>query len=246
MALWMAMMNTCNVPRWPSVLAAHEARPRHCLLAIVAALFSLLLVADPGAGAQAGTPATGLDVPSAAECTVEPRSEDELRRLFREAAATAIPTSPEASPMPAIAPTGDPADAQTVAEISATWRQFIACISAGDQARLFALFSDDMVRRQFVVDIAFGVSEDALFDFLSATPVPLPPDQSVPVVPLDDARVLSDGRVAVIGPGELGRGDVRIFVKEGDRWLLDDWFELTSSDTPAASMPLTESTPLGA
>jgi hypothetical protein len=193
----------------------------------------------PEASAQEGTPAAGLDVASAAECTVEPRPEDELRALYREAAATPVLDSPEASPTPAVAPTGDPADEQTVAEINATWRQFIACISAGDQARLFALFSDDMVRRQFTVDIAFGVTEEALFEFLAATPVPLPPDQSIPVQPFDDARVLSDGRVAVVGPGELGRGDVRIFVKQGDRWLLDDWFELTPSGTPVAATPAT-------
>ena len=54
---------------------------------------------------------------------------------------------------------------------------------------MFALYSDDMVRRQFVVDIAFGVTEDALFEFLAATPVPLPPDQSVPILPFDDVRV---------------------------------------------------------
>ena len=37
---------------------------------------------------------------------------------------------------------------------------------------MFALYGDDMVRRQLVVDIGFGVTEDALFDFLAATPVP--------------------------------------------------------------------------
>ena len=84
-----------------------------------------------------------------------------------------------------------------------------------------------MVRRKFVVDVAFGVTEDALFAYLAATPVPLLPDQSAPFVPAADARVLSDGRVAVVGPGEGGRGDVRIFVKEGDRWLIDDWFDLS-------------------
>lgn len=220
-------METFRVRRWPSVLAAHEGHPQRCLLAIVVALFSLIVVAAPGVAAQEGTPTAGLDVPAPAECTVEPRSEDELRALFREAAATPVPTSPEASPTPAVPPTGAPADEQTVAEIEATWRQYIACISAGDQARMFAVLSDDMVRRQFVVDIAFGVTEDALFAYLSATPVPLLPDQSVPFFPFDDVRVLSDGRVAVVGPGELGRGDVRIFVKEGDRWLVDDWFELT-------------------
>src|SRR5215211_5661106 len=236
-----------SAPRWSSVVAAQKAQPRHRLLAIVVALFSLLVVVAPGVRAQEGTPEASLDVATAAECTVAPRSEDELRALFREAAATPIPASLElaASPTPAIAPLGDPADEQTVAEISATWREFIACISAGDQARLFALFSDDMVLRQFVVDIAFGVTEDALFDFLSATPVPLPLDQSATIVPFDDVRVLSDGRVAVVGPGELGRGDIRIFVKEGDRWLLDEWFDLTANGTPAAGMPMIETTAYG-
>jgi hypothetical protein len=240
-------MDTLSAPRRYPVTAAHEARPRLCLPTIVVALISLLAVGGTEARAQGGTPTAGLDAPAAAECTVAPRSEDELRALFREAAATPVPTSPElaASPTPAIAPTGAPADEQTVTEVSATWRQFIACITAGDQARMFALFSDDMVRRQFVVDIAFGVTEDALFEFLAATPVPLPPDQSIPIPPFDDVRVLSDGRVAVVGPGEQGRGDVRIFVKEGDRWLLDDWFDLTPSGTPAAGMPMTEPTPDG-
>jgi hypothetical protein len=211
----------------PSIPAAHEVHAGRCLLALVAALFSLVVTGAPGAGAQAGTPTASADAPTPAECTVAPRSADELRALFREAAATPIPASPEASPTPAIAPEGVPADEQTVAEITATWRQYIACISAGDQARMFALLSDAMVRRQFFIDIAFGVTEDALFDFLAATPEPLPPDQFVPFVPFEDVRVLSDGRVAALGPGEGGRGDVRIFIKDGDRWLVDDWFDLT-------------------
>ena len=238
-------MDTFSARRWQSVPAAYEGPPRLCLPAIIVALFSLLVGGALGAGAQAGTPAAVRDAPAAKECTVEPRSEDELRALFREAAATPVLDSPAASRTPAIAPMGAPAEEQTVAEVSATWRQFIACISAGDQARMFALFSDDMMRRQFVVDIAFGVTEDALFAFLAATPVPLPPDQSVPIPPFDDVRVLSDGRVAVVGPGELGRGDVRIFVKEGDRWLLDEWFDRTANGTPAAGMPMIEPTPYG-
>ncbi len=220
-------METFTARRWPSVLAALEGHPRRYPLAIGVALVSLVVGGSPGAGAQDGTPTTDLDVPSPAECTVEPRSEDELRALFREVAATPLPTSLDGSPTPAVAPTGAPAGEQTVAEVNATWRQYLACIIAGDQARMFALLSDAMVRRQFVVDIAFGVTEDALFAYLAATPVPLLPDQSVPFTPFDDVRVLSDGRVAVVEPGEQGRGDVRIFVKEGDRWLLDDWFELT-------------------
>src|SRR5207253_1367628 len=126
--------------------------------------------------AQAGTPPAGLDVSAPAACTVAPRSTDELRALFRAVAATPLPTSLEATPAPALPPPGAPAGEQTVAEITATWRQYLACLRAGDQARMFALLSDNMVRRQFVVDIAFGVTEDALFAYLAATPVPLMPE----------------------------------------------------------------------
>ena len=214
--------------RWrypaPAMCVGHA---RRCVLAAVGALCSFVQVSASGVGAQDGSPVAGLDVPSPAECTVQPRSVDELRALFREAAATPVIDSPATSPTPAFAPMGAPADEQTVAEISATWRQYIACINSSDQARMFALLSDDLVRRQLVVDIAFGVTEEALFAYLAATPVPIPPDQSAPFIPVEDVQVLGDGRVAVIGPGELGRGDVRIFAKEGDRWLLDDWFELT-------------------
>ena len=124
-------------------------------------------------------------------------------------------------------PAGTPADAETLAAINATWREFIACINAGDQARMFALYSDDMVRRQFVVDIAFGVTEEALFEFLAATPVPQTGEWAAVFVPLEDARVLSDQRVAVVQTYEEAPDEVRIFVKEGDRWLVDEGYELS-------------------
>ena len=219
-------MQTFNA-RWTTDPGASTGHFKWRLLIAVVALFALVPAWAPAAGAQAGTPTAGQDVPAAAECTVTPRTEDELRALFREVEAIPLPASLDASPTPAVAPTGAPADAQTVAEVSATWRQFIACLTAGDQPRMFALYSDAMVRRQLAVDIAFGVTEEALFEYLAATPVPLPADDAVPFTPFTDALVLSDGRVAVIGPGEQGRGDVRIFVKVGDHWLIDDWYELT-------------------
>ena len=219
-------METFRAQRSQSDPAAAAGRPRRCLLTIGVALFSLVVGAT-GVMAQTGTPRAIRDAPDPAECMVPPRSEDELRALFREVSATPLPASLETSSTPAVAPTGAPADEQTVAAVTATWRQYLACVTAGDQARMFALFSDAMVRRQLVVDIAFGVTEEALFDFLAATPAPLPPDERVSFVPFDDVRVLPDGRVAAIGPGDRGRGDVRIFVKEGDRWVLDDWFDLS-------------------
>ena len=227
-------METFRARRWQSVVAAQERGSRLRLLAVVVALCSLVLVGAPGAGAQDGTPAAGLDVPTPAECTVEPRSEEEFRALFREAAATPVAASPDASPTPAVPPTGDPADAQIVTEINATWRQFIACINAGDQARVFALLSDDKLRGDFVLDIASGASEDDLIAYLMATPAPFPPEQSVPFFPFEDVQLLDDGRVAVVGPGATGQGEVLVFVKEGDRWLVDEQFDLAQSGTPDA------------
>ncbi len=220
-------MDTFKARMWQSVLAVQADHPKYGPLAIAVALFSLVVLSASRAGAQEATPAEGRDVPAPAECTVEPRSADEFRALFREAAATPVTATPEASPTPAVPPTGDPADEQTVAEINATWRHFIACINAGDQARVFAFLSDDKLRGDLVFDIASGISEDNLIAYLSATPVPLPPDQSVPFFPFEDVRVLDDGRVAVMGPGAGGQGEVLIFVEEGKRWVVDDQFDLT-------------------
>jgi hypothetical protein len=135
--------------QWQSILASHAGplQPTR-LLACGVVLLSLVALGAQRAGAQAGTPPASSDAISPAECTVEPRSTDELRALFREVAATPLPASLDASPGPAAAPAGAPADDQTIAAINATWRQYVACLTAGDQARMFALLSDNMVRRQ--------------------------------------------------------------------------------------------------
>lgn len=219
-------MRPCTGQRDRAIPTFRNAQARRFLPATLAAGLSLLMVGGLGASAQEGTPAASPGTPVAAECTVAPRSEEDLRALFREVAATPLPASIEATPAPA-APDGAPADARTVAEINATWSEYMACIIAGDQARMFALVSDAMVRRQFTVNLAFGVTEEALFDYLAATPEPLPADASVPIDPITEALVLGDGRVAAVGPGDAGRGDVRIFIQDGDRWLLDDWYDLS-------------------
>ncbi len=210
----------------------------HRLFSLIVGLFSFATIGAAAAIAQEATPAAGLDVPSAAECTGEPRTADELRNLFREAAASPGVVA-NASPTPAVPPAGDPADEQTVAEINATWREFIACVNAGDLARLFAFLSDAKVRGDFAFDVASGASEDDLIAYLTATPVPLPADAASPVFPFQDVRLLDDGRVAVVAPGEQDQGEVLIFVKDGDRWLVDYQYDLPQSSTPEAGTPTT-------
>ena len=204
-----------------------------CFSTIAFALILLALAGPVAVAAQDATPPAELDFPDPADCTVEPRSADELLALIRDAAATPVAdASPVASPTPAVPPTGEPADDQTVADINDAWREFIACVNANDFPRIFALISDDKLRRDFVIDLATGATEDDLLGFFTATPVALEPAVSAPFIPLQDLRVLDDGRVAAVGPGETGQGEVLIFVEEGDRWLVDDQFDLPQGGTP--------------
>ena len=202
-----------------------------------AVVAGFLVLGAVGVAAQEASPPAGMEFPDPAECTVEPRSADELRVLIQQAATPSAQASPAASPTPAALPPGEPADEQTVAEINATWRGFIACVNANDFPRVFAFVSDDKLRRDFVADLAGGATEEMLVEFFGATPTAHGPAERAPFLPLTDMRILTDGRVAAIGAGETGQGEVLIFVREGERWLIDDQFELQPGGTPAAGTP---------
>ena len=193
--------------------------------AIVPALLIVVgLGMAPVARAQSGTPAAGGGMATAAECTVTPRSADELRTLFREVAATPLPEDLAATP--AAMPTGTPADEATTEAVNGAWREIVACLSAGDQPRLFALYSDAMVRRQLQIDIAFGVTEEALIDYLEATPVPISDSEGMVADLLTEVQLLADGRVVAEKPTEAGHSEALVFIQHDDRWLLDEWYEV--------------------
>jgi hypothetical protein len=193
---------------------------------VIALLLASLLTAGSASVSAQATPGAGVDVPDPADCTVEPRSIDSLRALFREAMA-ATPAAAAASPTTAVPPAGQPAAAEIVAEINATWRQFIACVNADDHLRQFAFMSDTKIRQNFVIDAGSGATEAQVVEFFGTTPDPLDPAARVPFVPFQDVRLLDGGRVAAVDPNE-----VLIFVKDGDRWLIDDQFDLAPNGTP--------------
>jgi hypothetical protein len=202
------------------------------LLAVIVLLAVLLTtgivhVSAQSSPASEGTPA-GMEFPDPSECTVEPVSIDHLVELF-DAVKAAGPATPaaaaNAAPTP---PAGEPADAQTIAEINATWREFVACLNSGDLLRTFSFLSDAKITGDFTVDVANGLTDDAqLVEFFSATPVPAHDENRLPYVPNQDLRVLPDGRVAWVYPDE-----VLIWIKVDGRWLIDDQFELPASGTP--------------
>jgi hypothetical protein len=189
------------------------------------------------AHSQEASPAVNADVPDPTECLIEPRSPESLRSLFREAmAATPARTTAEVAPPARTPPAGQPADAPTVAALNATWREFLACVNGDDHLRQFAFMSDAKIRADFAVDVANGATEEQVIAFVSATPVPIVASERFPFVPVrdTDTRVLTDGRVAVVGPDE-----VLVFANEENRWLVDDQFAL-ATEAPSGS-PTSES-----
>jgi hypothetical protein len=219
-----------------------------CRIVAVPVSFALVVMASLPlvVGAQEASPAAELGPPSAAECQVAPRAEGEIAAL--SGTPSAVGEEGDAT-APMELPEGGPVDEVTRGEIELTLREAIACAKAGDLPRLLALYSDEAVRR-------FVLAEE---------PVPIVPGQpgretvtrpATPTAGADitpvvrEARLLPDGRVAAlvtsVAPGS--RADVVLFVKAGERWLIDEVHPLAvpestpvaGSDNPAVQAVLAD------
>ncbi len=193
-------------------------------VALVAALLLLALLGPAVALAQDTTPVAGTFpvTPDPAECQVEPRSAEEF--LAISAGATPTAAAPVASAVEV--PLGEAADAETVAAVTTTVREILACFNAGDFPRAFSLFSTDAIRQTAAED---PLPEEELRAFLEATPEALPAGERTTLLALTDVMDLEDGQVgaflattdAFTGPDTV----YVVFVQEDDRWLIDDIVE---------------------
>lgn len=189
------------------------------------------------ASAQDATPVAVSLAPSPEECTVEPITVERLAAVMggdASASPEATPALPEvetevtpvASPSVFTMPEGTPVDEATAAAISAAVRVYMACINAGDYARLLSLYSDSGLRQLLGNVIGQGfTAEDVVSSF--GTPQPLPDDQTTLLFGIDTILALPDGRVAalVIGddqsnPGPPGPALI-YFVQVDGEWLVD-------------------------
>ncbi|MGB3328780.1 MAG: copper resistance protein CopC [Thermomicrobiales bacterium] len=168
------------------------------------------------------------------QCTVQPRTLADLQALVGTAngagggapAASAAPLQLASDPA---VPTG------VESTILQTTEQMIACTNGVDTLRRLALFSDANLKA------AFPNGVDASFATMAAQqPVPLPEAQWVSLVSVQNMAMLADGRISatvvlddpaakVAGAGGAGAtpgsGTQRatlVFVKVGDRWLIDE------------------------
>jgi hypothetical protein len=198
-------------------------RSRRIHLSVVAIFAAALGVPSFPVVAQEATPATAGEVVPPEECTTAPRPADFLADLI----ATPVAATPIA-PITTL-PAGTAPDEPTKSAIEAAVRQLVACSNTGDVLRGLALFTDDYLRR--TLDPTGQLTAEAAIALIApyATPIPLAPAQLVRLVEVRDITLLPDGRVAAVSVTDGGipdppgvTVDLLVFVKAGDRWLIDE------------------------
>jgi hypothetical protein len=166
-------------------------------------------------GAQTPTVADFI-TPDPAECTVTPRTADEL---------AALSAAPDQAAIDALAaawndailtvPDGLPADAATTAAVVETYRLIIACNNAGNQLAGYALWTDDALRQ---VQAALP----------AGAPTPVPAEGRA-AFRVREARILPDGQVVASWEYRdplVSASWVQVLVRQGDRYLIDATLDL--------------------
>jgi hypothetical protein len=194
------------------------------------------LTISPIAARQA-TPIASRDVPTAAECHVAPISLAALQALSTPVPGEAPPTLPPATAEPL--PAGEPLDDATLAAITMTAREAIACTNGGERLRALALYTDYFLRQSLG---PLGPFPPELYQRLE-TPQPVAAEKQVALVAIRDGRRFSDGRVGAIvivdDPAAVGgrrqSASFLFFALIGDRWLIDGAIEHVLDTDPTPS-----------
>jgi hypothetical protein len=214
-------------------------------VALVVALAALVLVGPGAAPAQEATPAAGAFpvTPAPAECRAAPRPVEEILALNAEA----TPTAGRADPETVEVPVGAPADAETVAGVTATVREVFACFNAGDVRRAFSLLTDERIRAFLGED---PIPEEVLGGFLETAPEAVPAEQRLTLLAVSDVSELEDGRVGafVVTTDPLAGPDTVyiLFAQADDRWLVDDVVEFLTGDEGGEATPAPRPDPAAA
>jgi len=175
--------------------------------------------AVPGALAQATPVSTEPDVPQPDECRVEPRRRFVVPREVPPAESVVAPGGQAGTPTATIAV--DDAVAEAVA---ATVRETLACRNAGDLARAYALFTDELV-----LDL-LGSAETVPPEIAAALGEPprrVPRAARLELVAIGPATALPDGRVMArveTRSADAVFVDDLVFREVEGRWLVDDAF----------------------
>ena len=196
------------------------ALPRAMLLALVLTALAILpsaaRVAPPTPFAA---PYPLPDTPDPALCDTEPITKAALNGAIESAGA--------ATPVPfrnGVVPEGEPASPEQEAAVFGMVRRLVACYSAGELLRAYALFTPGYFHRDFGKQ---GPYTDAAYASL-ATPQPATDDERVKIIDITTIRVLPDGRVGATVVLEyavipMPKRFLMVFEQEPDgAWVIDD------------------------
>jgi hypothetical protein len=202
--------------------------PRPFIVAV--AVLAIVALAPELTLAQVGTPTPDFVIPDPAECRIPPRSID----LITAALAKPVAGTPTVAKPGGDVATGQPADNETMAAVTALAREATACGNAGDYRRVFALYTDHGLR-VFATDR--GMTAEQVAGALAATPVPLP-EASWQRVRVRDVRIQSDERVTAFIDFRSPQGIGTVFValvQQGDHFLVDS--EVAAPSAAATPTP---------
>jgi hypothetical protein len=234
------------------MMARQEAAMRHPALVLTFLSFvtvSSLMISCLAARAQDATPAresvTVPMTPDPAMCQVQPLTVDELLERMGAAPLPATPGSMGAGGTPPPAPpftlpAGEPADAETVADLTATMVGTLACQSTGNWLAVFTFYTDDFLRR-LRDDVI--ITEQDIAGWREATPEPMAPEEYTMFLGVREARVLPDGRVGALVDADFKaeeglETDFVYFARHDGRWLIDEVvFALEEQYPPATPTP---------
>ena len=219
----------------------------------VVLLGTLALNIQPYALAQEATPTMGIwEAINPSECQVEPIPAERLIALwFPDEATTPVAAPPGNSTVLSSVPLplGEPADPETVAEITAIVRELLACQNRIENGRFFTFFTDAMLRTFAPPpDEPFGPEDVAA---LLVPYEPIPVAEYIRLLAVTDVLVMADGRVGALVvsddppiPPDGPETQLMLFVEEEGRWLVDGVATFTAveplvgdEEGPADSMP---------
>ena len=215
-------------------------------LRLLVGLFAFMMAITTHGSAQEGTPVALPTTPSPRLCTKRLEPDQLMTRIESGEAAIESGLSQEVGTFTDagefILPEGEPADEATIAAITATAQNWVACVNSGQYLKLLSLFSDEWLYLEYSDP---PLTKEQIAD-LSATPVVVPRKLYGSLVAVRDVRVLPDGRVAALvetdypeEPPEGVEVDFLVFVQRDGQWFIDDLVEDLEDQYPPTSEPST-------
>jgi hypothetical protein len=196
---------------------------RTLLRAVVPAVVLALSLCQASVLAQ-GTPAAAdPNVPAPDECQIAlPETIEFPADSMRPVAATPRPIITEAE-TPFAPPAGEPADEETVAAITATVRESIACRNAGDFARMLVSFTPNMLAELYGSP---ATVDPEVLQGIQEGPRALPEPRRLRLDAIESIVMVPDGRVGAVVETSTPRREFRDYLffvldAESGRWLID-------------------------